>query len=81
MQVREDWLDHDYKELTLPRGARQHTPWSANALHIWPRGGFMLIALPNTDGSFTATLFLARTGRGELREPQHAGGGRRLLRA
>jgi kynurenine 3-monooxygenase len=33
------------------------------ALHIWPRGGFMLIALPNTDGSFTATLFLARSGR------------------
>ena len=33
-----------------------------NALHIWPRGGFMLIALPNTDHSFTATLFLARKG-------------------
>ena len=36
--------------------------WSRNALHVWPRGGFMLIALPNTDGSFTATLFLARKG-------------------
>ncbi len=33
-----------------------------DALHIWPRGGFMLIALPNADGSFTATLFLAREG-------------------
>jgi kynurenine 3-monooxygenase len=33
-----------------------------NALHIWPRGGFMLIALPNLDGTFTATLFLARVG-------------------
>jgi kynurenine 3-monooxygenase len=33
-----------------------------HALHIWPRGGFMLIALPNTDGSFTATLFLAKQG-------------------
>ena len=33
-----------------------------HALHIWPRGGFMLIALPNIDGSFTATLFLARSG-------------------
>ncbi len=33
-----------------------------NALHIWPRGGFMLIALPNADGSFTATLFLPRSG-------------------
>jgi kynurenine 3-monooxygenase len=61
LQVREDWLDHDYKELTLPalRGAHALQP---NALHIWPRGGFMLIALPNTDGSFTATLFLPRTG-------------------
>ena len=33
-----------------------------HALHIWPRGGFMLIALPNADGTFTATLFLPRTG-------------------
>ena len=60
MQVREDWLDHDYKELTIaPHAAAALEP---HALHIWPRGGFMLIALPNTDGSFTATLFLARTG-------------------
>ena len=60
--VKEDWLDHDYKELTIPAltGGRVLDP---NSLHIWPRGGFMLIALPNTDGSFTATLFLARTGR------------------
>ncbi len=39
------------------------------ALHIWPRGGYMLIALPNEDGSFTATLFLPRNGPVELREP------------
>jgi kynurenine 3-monooxygenase len=59
--VREEWLDHDYKELTLPpaSGAQALDP---NALHIWPRGGFMLIALPNIDGSFTATLFLPRAG-------------------
>lgn len=58
--VREDMLAHDYRELTIPpeRAAGLHP----NALHIWPRGGFMLIALPNTDGSFTATLFLAREG-------------------
>ena len=61
VQVHEDWLDHDYKELTLPAVRAAHA-LEANALHIWPRGGFMLIALPNTDGSFTATLFLARTG-------------------
>jgi kynurenine 3-monooxygenase len=58
---REDWLDHDYKELTIPARTARNV-LDSNALHIWPRGGFMLIALPNTDGSFTATLFLARSG-------------------
>jgi kynurenine 3-monooxygenase len=61
LQVREEWLDHDYKELTVPAAAAGSL--ERHALHIWPRGGFMLIALPNTDGSFTATLFLARAGR------------------
>jgi kynurenine 3-monooxygenase len=60
-RVREDWLDHDYKELTVPPLAGAPA-LERHALHIWPRGGFMLIALPNTDASFTATLFLARTG-------------------
>ena len=60
LTVREDWLDHDYKELTVPAAAAGAL--EPHALHIWPRGGFMLIALPNTDGSFTATLFLARSG-------------------
>jgi kynurenine 3-monooxygenase len=64
-RVREDWLDHDYKELTIP-AAEPGYALERNALHIWPRGGFMLIALPNTDGSFTATLFLARTGAGSF---------------
>ena len=59
--VREDWLDHDYKELTVPARAGRGV-LERHALHIWPRGGFMLIALPNTDGTFTATLFLARRG-------------------
>ena len=62
LSAREDWLDHDYKELTLPARHERHA-LEPHALHIWPRGGFMLIALPNTDGSFTATLFLARSGR------------------
>jgi kynurenine 3-monooxygenase len=61
LDVREDWLDHDYKELSIPAVAGSHA-LEPQALHIWPRGGFMLIALPNTDGTFTATLFLARTG-------------------
>jgi kynurenine 3-monooxygenase len=61
LRCREEWLDHDYKELTIPpAGGRPAI--DPNALHIWPRGGFMLIALPNTDQSFTATLFLSRTG-------------------
>ncbi|MBV8495417.1 MAG: FAD-dependent monooxygenase [Gammaproteobacteria bacterium] len=60
VRVREEWLDHDYKELAIPASAAASL--ERNALHIWPRGGFMLIALPNTDGSFTATLFLARAG-------------------
>lgn len=60
-RVREEMLDHDYKELTIPAVHGRHA-LEVNALHIWPRGGFMLIALPNLDGTFTATLFLARTG-------------------
>ncbi|MEO8307230.1 MAG: NAD(P)/FAD-dependent oxidoreductase [Pseudomonadota bacterium] len=59
--VEEDRLEHDYKELTLPV-VNGHPPLAMDALHIWPRGGFMLIALPNADGSFTATLFLPRSG-------------------
>jgi kynurenine 3-monooxygenase len=59
--VTEARLPHDYKELIIPR--RDGKPVLAmDSLHIWPRGGFMLIALPNADGSFTATLFLARHG-------------------
>jgi kynurenine 3-monooxygenase len=59
--VGEEPLDHDYKELTLPPVAGRPA-LEVNALHVWPRGGFMLIALPNPDASFTATLFLARSG-------------------
>jgi kynurenine 3-monooxygenase len=61
VNVREEWLEHDYKELTVPPAAGAHA-LERHALHIWPRGGFMLIALPNLDGTFTATLFLPRTG-------------------
>jgi kynurenine 3-monooxygenase len=52
------YLDHGYKELTIP--ADENGTWrlERNALHIWPRGRYMLIALPNLDGSFTCTLFL-----------------------
>ncbi len=73
VSAREEMLDHDYKELTIPPdGARpgRHV-FDAQALHIWPRGGFMLIALPNTDGSFTATLFLSRHGEPSFERLQH----------
>ncbi|WP_286262585.1 FAD-dependent oxidoreductase [Thalassotalea atypica] len=55
-------LDHSYKELTiLPDNNGEHK-LEKHALHIWPRGEFMLIALPNLDGSFTVTLFMPNHG-------------------
>ena len=57
-----DFLDHDYKELEIPAKADGGFCFEKNALHIWPRGNFMLIALPNLDGSFTVTLFLPKQG-------------------
>lgn len=55
----QDYLTHGYKELSiLPEENGDYKTYK-NALHIWPRGSFMLIALPNLDGSFTVTLFLS----------------------
>lgn len=51
------YLEHGYKELTIPPGADGEFAIEPNALHIWPRGGFMMIALPNLDRSFTCTCF------------------------
>ncbi|MGE5626117.1 MAG: FAD-dependent oxidoreductase [Bacillota bacterium] len=62
VKVVEDILPHAYKELTIPAAPGGGHRMEKHALHIWPRGGYMLIALPNLDGSFTVTLFLARTG-------------------
>lgn len=58
----QQYLAHAYKELTIE--ALPHANWAMekNALHIWPRKNFMLIALPNIDGSFTCTLFLSYQG-------------------
>jgi len=56
------YLEHGYKELTIEAGAGGNFKLEKNALHIWPRGGYMLIALPNTDGSFTCTLFFPFRG-------------------
>jgi kynurenine 3-monooxygenase len=55
----QDYLTHGYKELSiLPTKDGAYKTYK-NALHIWPRGDFMVIALPNLDGSFTVTLFLS----------------------
>lgn len=59
----ESYLDHRYKELTIPPAVDGSWPLEPNALHIWPRRSFMTIALPNPDGSFTCTLFLQHKGR------------------
>lgn len=55
-------LGHSYKELSIPPGRNGSFRIEQHALHIWPRGEFMLIALPNLDGSFTVTLFLPNEG-------------------
>jgi kynurenine 3-monooxygenase len=56
------YLDQGYKELTIPAGPNGEFLLEKNALHIWPRNQFMLIALPNLDGSFTCTLFFPFEG-------------------
>lgn len=79
----EELLAHDYKELLIPArpaplpvgaapAARAAYAFEPQALHIWPQGGHMLIALPNTDGSFTATLFLPREGEPSFRSLRDA---------
>lgn len=62
---RSDFLDHGYKELEIPPTDAGDFRIEAHALHIWPRGHYMCIALPNDERTFTVTLFL----------PHHAGDG------
>lgn len=59
----QEFLDHGYKELEIPAGPGKTWQIESNALHIWPRQNYMLIALPNLDGSFTVTLFLPFDGK------------------
>lgn len=56
------YLEHGYKELCIPPGPQNQFLLEKNALHIWPRGTYMLIALPNSDASFTCTLFFPMEG-------------------
>jgi kynurenine 3-monooxygenase len=62
------FLEHGYKELHIPPGDSGDFLMEKNALHIWARGKFMMIALPNFDGSFTCTLFLAHTGENSFEQ-------------
>ena len=64
-----EWLDHDYKELTLAANADRTHRLDPNALHIWPRGEFMLIALANPEGDFTITFFAPKATFDTLRSP------------
>lgn len=57
------YLSHGYKELEIPANPDGTHRLRPDCLHIWPRGEFMMIALPNMDGSFTCTLFIAFEGK------------------
>jgi len=57
-----DYMPQSYMELSIPANADGSHKLEKNALHIWPRKDFMLIALPNVDGSFTCTLFMNQQG-------------------
>lgn len=58
----QNYLKHGYKELTFSPTASGEHAMDTESLHIWPRGTFMLIALPNPDGTFTGTLFMPYVG-------------------
>ncbi len=58
----QDFLEVGYKELTIPANADGSHKLDANSFHIWPRGRYMFIAMPNIDGSFTCTLFMPFEG-------------------
>jgi kynurenine 3-monooxygenase len=58
----QEYLDYGYKELTIRAGPDRKHLLETNALHIWPRGNYMLIGLPNVDGSFACILFLPFEG-------------------
>ena len=59
----QQYLDYGYKELTIPASPTGKHLLEPHALHIWPRGNYMLIALPNMDGTFGCILFLPFEGR------------------
>jgi len=65
-------LGHGYKELEIPPAADGSFRIEPNALHIWPRGGYMCIALPNSERTFTVTLFLPNQSVSDRSDPSFA---------
>ncbi|MBK6675177.1 MAG: FAD-dependent monooxygenase [Proteobacteria bacterium] len=80
LEAREELLDHTYKELTIPALDGASRLAVREALHIWPRHGYMLIALPNADFTFTATLFMAHQGPVSFQSLQAPGAAREFFR-
>ena len=70
LQQSTEWLEADYKELSLPLGPDGKPQLETRALHIWPRGDHMMMALANQDGSFTSTVYLPKTRFDLLRTPE-----------
>ncbi|MGH7178261.1 MAG: FAD-dependent oxidoreductase [Tepidisphaeraceae bacterium] len=69
----QSYLEHGYKELSIPPTTSGEFAMEPNALHIWPRGGYMMIALPNQDRSFTCTCFWPLDTLESLKSPQQIG--------
>jgi kynurenine 3-monooxygenase len=78
-ELEQSWLDFGYKELTIPPENGGGFSLEPHALHIWPRKNFMLIALPNIDGSFTCTLFLPFEGDASFAGIEGADAGERFF--
>lgn len=64
----QEYIEHGYKELSIPANEDGSHKMEKEALHIWPRGNYMLIALPNPDGTFTCTLFFPFEGNPSFSE-------------
>lgn len=77
----QSYLGHGYKELVIPPGPGGEHVLERHALHIWPRGGFMMMAMANLDGSFTVTLYLPWEGPNGFGELDSAAAVRRFFEA
>ena len=64
----EEYLEQNYRQLNLPTDSYGNWQLDKNTLHIWPRGNYMMIALPNMDGTFTCTIFLPQKGENSFEQ-------------